>query len=198
MGILHLRYDELADLLSGSDKREYKTELAQTDPKTCTLNGESIVTRRIPDLTFGLAVESQALNEKRTFDRNRLERALFHPGLGLVSDPKHGEVHVLFPWMVYEAKRWSGNCGDARRQVCEAAMVYLEMQGRLVQKSFANQGFVPRIRRSSSQVFALTSIGAHWHLIIGYQRRRKYRHEHKDHPHMSASAYVRNGIIGSI
>jgi hypothetical protein len=41
----------------------------------------------------------------------------------------------------------------------------------------------------SAQVFALTSFGAQWHVMVGYRRPRLKR-EHAGHPDMSDIVYV--------
>jgi hypothetical protein len=48
-------------------------------------------------------------------DRTRLEQVLLYPKYGLAADPKRDDsIGLAFPFMVYEAKSWRGDCRGAR------------------------------------------------------------------------------------
>jgi hypothetical protein len=115
--------------LSVRDKYKYYTEYQQTHKVLLTLKGHSKVVERIPDATFGLATstnyESPGFAEELT--HNALQRMLLHPKSGLIADPSWGRTDLVFPFAVYEAKGWDGDCRDARRQACAAPAVYLDL-----------------------------------------------------------------------
>ena len=171
------------------------TLLADTEPVTCYLTGTSSMVCRTPDATFGLATfsdEDAVLPEWVTeLHRDRLERLMLHPKYGLISDPKGIDVQLSFPFMVYEAKGWSGDCRVARRQACSAAAVYLDMLDHLARRP-GKVGSPKPYQTSTShhyQVFVLTSFGAYWHLLVGYRRPRQST-EHADVHGMSETVYV--------
>ena len=144
----------------------------------CTLTGESTTVKRIPDATFGLApfADAEAFIPQFAPElcRDRLEKLMLHRKCGLLTDPKWGETDLIFPFMAYEAKGWSGDCREARRQACSGAAVYLDMLDNLVRRPGPLNA--PRPYQSPTshnfQVFALTSFGAHWHVLVGYRRPR--------------------------
>jgi hypothetical protein len=185
-----------------SDKHEYSTLLANTDPIQCTISGDSDFVKRIPDATFGLATFSDRdFNRPVWADelrRERLEMLLLHHKYGLPSDPKWGETDLVFPFAVYEAKGWGGDCRDARRQVCSAAAAYLDLLDDLARRPGPVGSTKPYQTPTSHhyQVFALTSFGAHWHLLVGY-RRPRHVEEHAGTKGMSETVYVRAPTSGS-
>jgi hypothetical protein len=154
-------------------------------PKThlvlCTLTGESTVINRIPDTTFGLATFSHStsgsLVQIDELSRERLERLLLHPKCGLLGDPKWGETDLAFPFAVYKAKGWSGDCREARRQACQAGASYLNMLDNLARTPGPVGSVKPYQTKTSHkyQVFALTSFGAHWHLRWATSVRDKWK-----------------------
>jgi hypothetical protein len=163
----------------------------------CTLTGESTIIQRTPDATFGLTTFSEyesdlsvCANELR---RTRLEKLLLHRKCGLLADPKWGETDLVFPFAVYEAKGWSGDCREARRQACLAGATYLDMLDDLARKPGPVSSTKPYQTTASHhyQVFALTSFGAHWHLLVGYRRPRQ-EDEHRGRKGMSETVYVRD------
>jgi len=170
--------------------------MPKTHPVLCTLTGESTIVNRIPDATFGLATFSDQTSgsavQTDELTRERLERLLLHPKCGLIGDPKWGETDLVFPFAVYEAKGWSGDCREARRQACQAGACYLDMLDNLVRKPGpvdSAKGYQTKTSHQY-QVFALTSFGAHWHLLVGYQRPRQLD-EYAGHAGMSQNVYVR-------
>jgi hypothetical protein len=176
-------------------------------PKThsvlCTLTGESTVVNRIPDATFGLATFSDSTSSSPVqtdeLSRERLERLLLHRKCGLLGDPKWGETDLVFPFAVYEAKGWSGDCREARRQACQGGACYLDMLDNLARKP-GPVGSTKAYQTTTShqyQVFALTSFGAHWHLLVGYQRPRQVE-EYAGTEGMSKNVYVRNFCVSSV
>lgn len=171
--------------------------MPKTHPVLCTLTSESAFVTRIPDATFGLATFSDstggALVQIDELNRERLERLLLHRKCGLLCDPKWGNTDLVFPFAVYEAKGWSGDCREARRQACQAGACYLDMLDNLV-RTPGPIGSAKIYQTKTShkyQIFALTSFGAHWHLLVGYQRPRQME-EHAGKEGMSKSVYVRD------
>lgn len=181
-----------------------------TDPIDCTLTGESAFVKKIPDATFGLASYSPVICGRTAHTpcgykhcpsrypawdtnlrRDRLEKLLFHHKCGLISDPKWGETDLVFPFMVYEAKGWSGDCREARRQACSAATVYLDMLDELSRKPgpVGTAKVYPTKTSHNNQVFALTSFGAQWHLLVAFKRPRT-KEEYADMECMSRDVYV--------
>lgn len=181
------------------DKHEYYANKPKIDPLRCTLTADSSVVKRIPDATFGLATFPKRgqrhwgwSNELR---RDRLEKLLLHRKCGLIADPKWGETDLVFPWAVYEAKGWTGDCREARRQACSAAAIYLDMLDHLTRVP-GPVGAPKKYQTASShnyQVFALTSFGAHWHVLVGYRRERQ-KVEHAGSEGMSSKVYVYNPL----
>ncbi|KAH8802943.1 hypothetical protein F5884DRAFT_491038 [Xylogone sp. PMI_703] len=177
------------------DKHVYYTEMEKTHPVLCTLTGETTVVSRIPDATFGLAAFSDsnygAPGWVSELSRERLERLLLHRKCGLLSDPKWGEADLVFPFAAYEAKGWSGDCREARRQACQGAACYLDMLDNLARTPGPVGSAKPYQTKTSHQyqVFALTSFGAHWHLLVGYQRPRQ-KDEHAEMKGMSKTVYI--------
>lgn len=150
---------------------------------------------RIPDATFGLATFSDRDAVLPVWapelHRERLEKLVLHPKYGLVSDPKILDIGLVFLFMVYEAKGWSGDCRDARRQACSAAAVYLDMLDELARRPGPKDSPRPYQTTTSHhyQVFVLTSFGAYWHLLVGYRRPRSVE-EHAQKAGMSDTVYV--------
>lgn len=170
----------------------------KTHPVSCLLTGETEYKWRTPDATFGLATfshgdyEPESLVAEQDLDRDRLEALLLHRQSGLISDPQWGETSLVFPFAVYEAKGWSGDAREARRQACLAGKVYLDILDNLSRQpgNHGEKGSPYQTDKScNSQVFACTSFGAHWHILVGYKRPRLGR-EHAGHPGMSESVYV--------
>lgn len=151
---------------------------ADTNAVTCHLTGTSTLVRRIPDATFGLATTTDRDARSPTWtselQSDRLDRLMQHPKYGLISDPRRLDLGLSFPFMVYEAKGWSGDCRAARRQACEAATVYLDMLDDLAREPGQIGSSRPYQTKTSHhyQVFVLTSFGAYWHLLVGYRRPR--------------------------
>ncbi|KAF4450384.1 hypothetical protein F53441_6508 [Fusarium austroafricanum] len=164
-------------------------------PVTCLLTGESKFIKRIPDATFGLATfkarDYQNAIAEWDLDRDRLEALCLHRYCGLHSDPSWGKASLVFPFAAYEAKGWSGDPREARRQACSAGAVYLDMLDRLTRvpgKPGQFDGAYQTEDSRNSQVFVFTSFGAHWHILVGYRRQRLAR-EHAGHPGMSKTVY---------
>jgi len=157
--------------------------------------------KRIPDLTFGLATfepkDYTSAWAEFDLDRERLEALLLHQHCGLISDPRWGDTNLVFPFAVYEAKGWSGDPREARRQACSAGAAYLDILDRLTRhpgKIGEKDGAYQTPHSNNTQVFALTSFGAHWHILVGYKRPRLKR-EFAGHHGMSKSVYVRCDCI---
>ena len=178
------------------DKREYCTLIQKRQPVSCLQAGQPKFFRRIPDATFGLKAyhpkDYQNALASYDLDYERLQALLVHRHCGLISDPRWGEADLVFPFAVYEAKGRSGDPREARRQACSAGAVYLDIldalsrhPGKLGKSGGVYQTTVGR----RAQVFALTSFGAHWHILVGYRRPRLTR-EYAGYPGMSETVYV--------
>jgi hypothetical protein len=184
-----------SSLTAASDKRDYLTTLPEVDEIGYKLTGRTRPVKRTPDATFGLATytDRNATSECWAHDlhRKRLERLLLHPKYGLCADPKKGESDLAFPFMVYEAKGWSGECRTARRQACMAAACYLDMLDDLARRPGPLGCHRPYQTKTSHQfqVFVLTSFGAYWHLLVGYRRPRQEA-EHAGAEGLSDNVYV--------
>lgn len=168
----------------------------QRHPASCLLTGNSKFIKRIPDATFGLTTfqpkDYQSALAEWDLDRGRLESLLLHRHCGLVSDPRWGDTSLVFPFAVYEAKGWSGDAREARQQACAAGAVYLDMLDNLTRqpgKVGKKNGEYQSSMSHESQVFAFTSFGAHWHILVGYKRPR-LRREYAGRAGMSKSVYV--------
>ncbi|KAK2604093.1 hypothetical protein N8I77_007051 [Diaporthe amygdali] len=177
--------------------------LSKTHPATCLLTGESKFIKRIPDATFGLATfqpsDYQDAVAEWDLDRDRLEALLLHRQCGLISDPRWGETNLVFPFSAYEAKGWSGDAREARRQGCLAGKVYLDLLDNLSRqpgKAGEENGQYQTDRSRNSQVFVFTSFGAHWHILVGYKRPRLER-EQAGYEGVSDSVYVFQRIWSS-
>ncbi|KAI8413955.1 hypothetical protein FOFC_07246 [Fusarium oxysporum] len=177
------------------DKHAYNTIQEKRHPVTCLLTGESKFIKRIPDATFGLATfkprDYQSPIAEWDLDRDRLEALSLHRYCGLHSDPSWGKSSLVFPFAAYEAKGWSGDPREARRQACSAGSVYLDMLDRLSKvpgKPGDLDGAYQAEESRNSQVFVFTSFGAHWHMLVGYRRPRLAR-EHVGMSGMSKTVY---------
>jgi len=156
--------------------------------------------RRIPDATFGLATfqhkHYQNAIASYELDAERLQALALHRNSGLLADPRWGDSSLVFPFAVYEAKGWKGDPREARHQACSAAVAYLDLLdalARLPGHEGKRDGAYQTVQSRSSQVFALTSFGAHWHVMVGYRRPRLAR-EFAGRAGMSDTVYVRQTI----
>lgn len=121
-----------------------------------------------------------------------MEALALHRHCGLLSDPRWGDSSLVFPFAVYEAKGWAGDAREARRQACSAAAAYLDLLDRLTEVpglTGERSGAYQTKKSRNSQVFAFTSYGAHWHILVGYKRPRLNR-EYAGHQGLSESVYV--------
>ncbi len=160
----------------------------------CFLTGEKGLIQRVPDASFGLATFSDieyGLECRDELRKTGLQKLLLHPKYGLLADPKWGETDLVFPFMVYEAKGWSGDYREARFQACLAGATYLDMLDNLARTPGPLNAPRPYQTPSSHgyQVFVLTSFGAHWHLLVGYRRPRD-KEECAGHKGVSDDVYV--------
>jgi len=177
------------------DKHEYYFKLAKTDRVHCKLTGKIKLVKRIPDATFGLAPFSSGERTRSIYAdelrQDRLEKLLLHRKCGLISDPNWGEIDLVFPFAVYEAKGWSGDYRKARHQACTAAATYLDMLDNLGREPGPTDSAKPYQTTTSHQyqVFVLTSFGSHWHILVGYRRPRQVD-EFAGETGMSDTVYV--------
>ena len=123
---------------------------------------------------------------------------MLHPKYGLISDPQRLGNDLAFPFMVYEAKGWSGDCREARSQACSAAAVYLDMLDELARRPGPVGTQRPYQTKTSHQyqVFVLTSFGAYWHLLVGHRRPRLLT-EHAGSEGLSENVYVSASLSSS-
>ncbi len=179
------------------DKRVYDTIRPDVHPVSCLQTGETKYSWRVPDATFGLATfrpgDYQTAVASYALDAERLRALTLHRDCGLIADPRWGDANLVFPFAVYEAKGWTGDPGDARRQACAAASVYLDMLDALARQpgkpGKVGTSAYQSTESRNSQVFAITSFGAHWHIMVGYRRPRLAR-EHRQRLGMSDTVYV--------
>ena len=168
-----IRHDPYLDM----DKREYSAHLAETHPTLCTLTGKRTLVKRTPDVTFALSTykkDDWFPSHNYVFREDRLQRLLLHPKIGLIADPKWGHTNMVFPWAVYEAKGWSGDYKEARRQACAGAARYLKTLDHLARVPGPPSTSM-RYQTETSldfQVFAFTSFGSHWHVLVGCKHDR--------------------------
>ncbi|KAH7086177.1 hypothetical protein FB567DRAFT_549691 [Paraphoma chrysanthemicola] len=179
-----------------ADKRECYMNMAEVYPVSATLTGKSEMAKRIPDASIGLATfhpqHYQNAIASYELDSERLQALTLHRKTSLISDPRLGESDLVYPFLVYEAKGWSGDPRDARLQACAAGATYLDMLDALARHpgpSGKVEGAYQFAGSRSAQVFALTSFGSHWHIMVGYRRPRLKR-EHAGHPGMSKTVYL--------
>ncbi|KAI9041899.1 uncharacterized protein KD926_006445 [Aspergillus affinis] len=182
------------------DKHEYNTIKQKRDPVTCLLAGEPKFVKRIPDATFGLATfkptDYQCTWAEWDLDHDRLEALALHRHCGLIADPRWGGADLVFPFATYEAKGWSGDAREARRQGCSAGAVYLDLLDALTRqpgKLGKKKGHYQPARTRLNQVFVLTSFGAHWNILVGYKRPRLAK-EYAGHEGLSDSVYIFQNI----
>jgi hypothetical protein len=171
---------------------------AEVYPVSATLTGESKTVKRIPDASIGLATfdpeHYQNAVASYELDAERLQALMLHRCSSLISDPRLVESDIVYPFLVYEAKGWSGDPREARLQACAAGATYLDMLDALARapgRPGEIAGEYQFEESRSAQVFALTSFGAYWHVMVGYRRSRLKR-EHAAHPGMSKTVYVRS------
>lgn len=132
-------------------------------------------------------------------NRDKLKALALHPQTELISDPKLGDANLVFPFAVYEAKGWTGDARVARYQACSAGAVYLDILDALARHPLSvdipDFGRAYQFRDSNNtQVFALTSFGAHWHILVGYRRDRLER-EYAGTDGVSKTVYVRHPLV---
>jgi hypothetical protein len=164
--------------LEPSDKRPYHYK--KQDGSTLSIQ------MRTPDATMGLRTMLEELSEEFRNEKGGepfTEALSFHPCLshgrllsqanwrpcGLVVDGKWGRADLIFPWAVYEAKKYSERFEQAEDQVVEAAQTYLAMlddlarvPGNVQQYQFPDS--------SKSQIFCFTSSASMWKVYIAYHK----------------------------
>ncbi|KAH8704608.1 hypothetical protein GQ44DRAFT_777887 [Phaeosphaeriaceae sp. PMI808] len=167
-----------------ADKRECYMNKPAVYPVSATLTGESETVKRIPDASIGLATfhpqHYQNAIASYDLDAERLQALTLHRDTSLISDPRLGESDLVYPFLVYEAKGWSGDPRDARLQACAAGARYLDMLDALARRpgpSGEIEGAYQFPGGRSAQVFALTSFGAYWNVMVGYRRPRLKREQ---------------------
>ncbi|KAI9036707.1 ankyrin repeat domain-containing protein [Aspergillus affinis] len=178
------------------DKHEYNEIKQKRDLVTCLLAGEPKFVKRIPDATFGFVTfkptDYQSAWAEWDLDHDRLEALLLQRHCGLIADPRWGGADLVFPFATYEAKGWSGDAREARRQGCSAGAAYLDLLDSLARqpgKVGKKRGLYQPARTRLNQVFVFTSFGAHWHILVGYKRRRLPK-EYAGHEGFSDSVYI--------
>jgi hypothetical protein len=164
------------------DKRPYYYQVKYTEPA----DSDNPLKWRTPDLTLGLATyPSNAVeHEEKTpstdapgwsvsrgahwsLCKDRLRTQVGCPETGLIVDGKWGEVDLVFPWAVYEAKKRSTSYEDAEYQVFHAANVYLGMLDDLARSPDDPTKFQTS-ESDKYQMFAFSSSGAYWLVYAVY------------------------------
>jgi hypothetical protein len=164
------------------EKKQVKYLLQANKPKRR-------VKERRPDQTFGLAsfqdnisVGRQGLRnsstsaESSSFDiefptalfKSRLLNQVYCHSTGLVVDGLWGDVDLVFPWGVFEAKKTSRACDDdaAKKQIFRAAEIYLGMLDDLARSPHNVDEYQNSESSSGFQVFLFTSCGPKWEVWI--------------------------------
>lgn len=138
---------------------------------------------RTPDITLGLGTYyNEALEHDCggtcelgtrlpgihwSLSKERLRKQMYSRKCGLVVDPKWGHVDLIFPWVVYEAKRRSTSYEQAESQIYHAAQIYLAMLDDL-----ARDPSCPEKCQSNEsvkcQIFCFTSSGPSWVVYVAF------------------------------
>lgn len=149
-------------------------------------NSENPLKWRTPDLTLGLATyhKNEVEHEEKepstagpgwslsrgahsSLCKERLKDQVTCPKTGLIVDGRWGEVNLIFPWAVYEAKKRATSCDAAEYQVFHAAQVYLGMLEDLARNPDDPTQFQTP-ESDKYQMFAFTSSGAYWIVYAVY------------------------------
>ena len=144
---------------------------------------------RRPDQTFGLAsyddrnpakhaaelkqgnyFSMQAASPESDFPnslfKSRLLKQVYCDSTGLVVDGLWGDVDLVFPWGVYEAKKTAHAYKAVVKQVFRAARIYLGMLDDLARSPDNTEEYQTPISSSRYQVFLFTSCGPIWEVWI--------------------------------
>jgi hypothetical protein len=103
----------------------------------------------------------ESLSEERIFMQMNERQC------GLIVDGKWGEMDLLFPFAVYEAKKSAKTWEQAEDQVYHACRTYLAMLDDLAR----NPTDVTRYQSKESeryQLFGFTSCGSYWKVYIAW------------------------------
>jgi hypothetical protein len=151
--------------------------------------GASGIKSRIPDQTLGLATYQDSSFDRhwctkyKEWKRNPRPHSLdevFHASLrksrlsklihdgrsGLVVDGKWGEVDLIFPWGVYEAKKAGQKYEQAKKQVFHAAQIYLGMLDDLARNP---EDVSEAQSEDKHQIFLFTSCASEFSIWIAYK-----------------------------
>ncbi|KAH8599477.1 hypothetical protein B0O99DRAFT_724679 [Bisporella sp. PMI_857] len=163
------------------DKHDYVSLKPETHSVQLTLTGESTVVNRIPDVTFGLATFSGDTGRSFQADelsRERLEKLLLHRKCGLLCDPK------------WEKPTSCSHLRYMKQKVGAETAVKRDIK-HVKQELATSICLIIWCTKTSHQyqVFALTSFGAYWHLLVGYRRPRQVN-EYRGTKGMSENVYM--------
>ena len=166
----------------------------RVEKKVCyyLLGGERLSARvkdRRPDQTFGLAsyddsktpkhagkqhhgcfIGTRAASDNTDFPnalfKSRLLKQVYCNSTGLVVDGLWGDVDLVFPWGVYEAKKTAQAYKAVKKQIFRAARIYLGMLDDLARSPDNTDEYQKPDSSSRYQVFLFTSCGPRWEVWI--------------------------------
>lgn len=142
---------------------------------------------RRPDQTFGLAsyddsnppnhaakqdryfstrAASQETDFPKALFKSRLLKQVYCNSTGLVVDGLWGDVDLVFPWGVYEAKRTAQAYEAVKEQIFRAARIYLGMLDDLARSPDNIDEYQKPDSSLRYQVFLFTSCGPRWEVWI--------------------------------
>ncbi|KAI1506256.1 hypothetical protein F5X99DRAFT_366115 [Biscogniauxia marginata] len=147
-------------------------------------DGERTVKKRIPDATFGLRAyndydikqgytctvpdcleDHTSKQPDKRLSEDRLRSMMHNPECGLVVDGVWGDVDLLFPFAVYEAKKQATSYEAAEDQIFHACRTYLAMLDDLARDP-NNVAEYQTEESSRYQFFAFISCGSHWKVYM--------------------------------
>lgn len=157
------------------DKRSY--EFAEiTDTNTAMLK------KRTVDATMGLrtyhadpskCIHPECKEEQRlvrTLSIEDLQTMMHDSECGLVVDGLWGATKIVFPFAVYEAKKFR-SLKAARKQAYHACKAYLTMLDNLARNP-ENFAEYQTEESSKCQMFAFVSCGSFWQVIVAWSQAR--------------------------
>ncbi|KAI1739461.1 hypothetical protein F4680DRAFT_421648 [Xylaria scruposa] len=163
------------------DKRPY--EYVERDA-----NGAPVVKQRVPDATMGLKtyddwepkhsstctaddckikIDHSSLQPDKRLSCHHLIRMMNVASCGLIVDGVWGKASLVFPFAVYEAKKWVSSYEAAEGQIYHACRTYLAMLDDLARDP-DNVAEYQTSESSKYQLFAFTSSGPYWQVYAAW------------------------------
>lgn len=145
--------------------------------------GHKTVKKRIPDATIGLKSyddyflkrgyvcsvpdceeDHSTMQPEKRLSESRLQAMMHDPECGLVVDGVWGNTGLLFPFIVYEAKKNARDYERAEYQIRHACRTYLAMLDDLARNP-DNVAEYQSEESSKYQLFAFASCGSYWQVF---------------------------------